>query len=54
MFGRGTGHYLNSRSDLAKRRGSDPSEMKKQSQAGGPRLKTIEAANAANVTGGNQ
>ncbi len=28
--------------------------MKKQSRAGGPRLKTIDAANAAKVTGGNQ
>ncbi len=42
------------RSAPAKRRGLDPSEMKKQSQAGGPRLKTIDAAKAANVTGGNQ
>jgi len=28
--------------------------MKKQSPAGGPRLKTIDAADAANISGGNQ
>jgi hypothetical protein len=32
----------------------DPSEMKKQLRAGGPTLKTIDAANAANLTGGNR
>jgi len=33
---------------------SNPSEMKKQWRAGVPRLKTIDAANAVNVTGGTQ
>ena len=35
-------------------RGLDRSEIKKQSPVGGPRLKTIDAANVSNVTGGNQ
>ena len=45
---------IGARSAPAKRRASNPSEMKKQSRTGGPSLRTIDAFNSPNFTGGNQ